>query len=53
MQTFTPRPTTWLTLVAVALLAPIAVAADKPHGRREAYIRDPDGYIWVPDVPVA
>ena len=30
----------------------LAVAADKPHGLREAYIRDPDGYIWVPDVPV-
>ena len=26
-------------------------ASDKPHGLREAYIIDPDGYIWVPDVP--
>lgn len=30
----------------------LAGAADKPHGLREAYIRDPDGYIWVPDMPV-
>jgi len=26
-------------------------ASDKPHGLREAFIIDPDGYIWVPDVP--
>jgi catechol 2,3-dioxygenase-like lactoylglutathione lyase family enzyme len=26
-------------------------AADKPHGLREAYILDGDGYVWVPDVP--
>ena len=26
-------------------------ASDKPHGLREAYLVDPDGYIWVPDVP--
>ena len=30
----------------------MAVAADKPHGLREAYILDLDGYIWVPDVPL-
>lgn len=29
----------------------LAPAADKPHGLREAYIADPDGYVWVPDVP--
>ncbi len=29
----------------------LAVAADKPHGLREAYVADPDGYVWVPDVP--
>ncbi len=23
-------------------------ATDKPHGLREAYILDPDGYCWVP-----
>jgi catechol 2,3-dioxygenase-like lactoylglutathione lyase family enzyme len=28
----------------------LAPAADKPHGLREAYILDPDGYLWVPDV---
>lgn len=28
-----------------------AGAADKPHGLREAYILDPDGYCWVPDSP--
>ncbi len=32
-----------------AVLAP---AADKPHGLREAYIADPDGYVWVPDRPL-
>ena len=26
----------------------LAPAADKPHGLREAYILDPDGYAWVP-----
>ena len=26
-------------------------ASDRPHGLREAYIIDPDGYTWVPDVP--
>lgn len=29
----------------------LAGAMDKPHGLREAYIIDPDGYCWVPDVP--
>ena len=24
---------------------------DKPHGLREAYLVDVDGYVWVPDVP--
>jgi catechol 2,3-dioxygenase-like lactoylglutathione lyase family enzyme len=27
-------------------------ATDKPHGLREAYILDADGYIWVPDTPI-
>jgi catechol 2,3-dioxygenase-like lactoylglutathione lyase family enzyme len=27
-------------------------ATDKPHGLRECYIADPDGYIWVPGVPI-
>ncbi len=26
--------------------------ADKPHGLRECYIIDPDGYCWVPSVPL-
>lgn len=30
----------------------LAGAADKPHGLREAYILDPDGYCWVPDRPI-
>lgn len=30
----------------------LAGAADKPHGLREAFILDPDGYCWVPDVPL-
>jgi catechol 2,3-dioxygenase-like lactoylglutathione lyase family enzyme len=29
----------------------LAEAADKPHGLRECYIVDPDGYVWVPGVP--
>ena len=28
-------------------------ASDKPHGLREAYVIDPDGYTWVPDIPTA
>lgn len=31
----------------------LAACEDKPHGFREVYIRDADGYIWVPGVPVA
>ena len=30
----------------------LAGAMDKPHGLREAYLIDPDGYLWVPDVPL-
>jgi len=26
--------------------------AEQPHGLRETYIVDPDGYVWVPDVPI-
>lgn len=29
----------------------LAEAADKPHGLRESYLIDPDGYLWVPDMP--
>ena len=25
---------------------------DKPHGLREAYLLDPDGYTWIPSRPV-
>ena len=31
----------------------LAGAADKPHGLREAYLVDADGYVWVPSVPKA
>ncbi|MDD9980345.1 MAG: VOC family protein [Gammaproteobacteria bacterium] len=31
----------------------IQPATDKPHGLREAYVADHDGYVWVPDVPTA
>jgi catechol 2,3-dioxygenase-like lactoylglutathione lyase family enzyme len=37
------------TRLGHAVLTP---PADKPHGTREAYIADPDGYIWVPDRPL-
>ena len=30
----------------------LAGAIDKPHGLREAYLVDPDGYLWVPDLPL-
>ena len=30
----------------------LAPPADKPHGLREAYLVDVDGYIWVPDTPI-
>ena len=29
----------------------LARATDKPHGLREVYLLDNDGYLWVPDVP--
>lgn len=28
----------------------LAGSLDKPHGLREAYLVDPDGYVWVPGV---
>jgi catechol 2,3-dioxygenase-like lactoylglutathione lyase family enzyme len=28
----------------------LAEVKDKPHGLRETYLVDADGYIWVPDV---
>ena len=31
----------------------LASAANKPHGLREVYLIDPDGYLWVPDVPLS
>ncbi len=30
----------------------LSPATNKGHGLREVHIRDKDGYIWVPDVPV-
>lgn len=30
----------------------LQAATDKPHGTREAYIFDPEGYLWVPDVTI-
>jgi catechol 2,3-dioxygenase-like lactoylglutathione lyase family enzyme len=30
----------------------LAEPTDAGHGLREAYLCDPDGYVWVPDVPV-
>ncbi len=31
----------------------LAGATDKPHGLRETYILDPDGYCWVASRPLA
>ncbi len=28
----------------------LAGSADKPHGLREAYLLDADGYLWVPSI---
>ncbi len=30
----------------------LAGSADKPHGLRDAYILDDDGYLWVPGVGI-
>lgn len=30
----------------------LAGSLDKPHGLREAYLVDPDGYVWVPGVGI-
>lgn len=30
----------------------LAGTMDKPHGLREVYLINPDGYVWVPDVAV-
>ena len=29
----------------------LARATDKPHGLREVFLIDSDGYLWVPDIP--
>ncbi len=29
-----------------------AETRDKPHGLRECYLADPDGYIWVPGIGI-
>ena len=31
--------------------AVLAGATDKPHGLREVFLIDPDGYVWVADIP--
>lgn len=31
----------------------LAGSMDKPHGLRETYLLDDDGYLWVPDIPLA
>ncbi len=28
----------------------LAASRDKPHGLRECYLADPDGYVWVPSL---
>lgn len=30
----------------------LAGSADKPHGQREVFILDDDGYLWVPGVAI-
>ncbi len=30
----------------------LAETRDKPHGLRECYLVDPDGYVWVPGVAI-
>jgi hypothetical protein len=30
----------------------LAGTVDKPHGLREVYLVDPDGYLWMPNIPV-
>ena len=30
----------------------LSAAADMPHGLREVFLVDPDGYVWVADVPL-
>ena len=30
----------------------LAASADKPHGLRECFLADPDGYIWVPGTAI-
>jgi catechol 2,3-dioxygenase-like lactoylglutathione lyase family enzyme len=32
--------------------AVFAATQDKPHGLRECYLADPDGYIWVPGIGI-
>ena len=29
----------------------LAASSDKPHGLRECFLVDPDGYVWVPGWP--
>ena len=32
--------------------AVFAETQDKPHGLRECYLADPDGYVWVPGIGI-
>ncbi len=32
--------------------AVFAATQDKPHGLRECYLADPDGYVWVPGIGI-
>ena len=31
----------------------LADSADKPHGLRECFLADPDGYVWVPGTGIS
>ena len=33
--------------------AVLAASADKPHGLRECFLVDPDGYVWVPGTAIS
>jgi catechol 2,3-dioxygenase-like lactoylglutathione lyase family enzyme len=44
-------PDTAVTRAAALGYTVLQQPADKPHGLREAYILDPDGYAWVPSRP--
>ncbi|WP_322867709.1 VOC family protein [Aquicoccus sp. G2-2] len=52
LRLYNTDPDTAAALAAALGYTILQHPTDKPHGLREAYILDPDGYAWVPSCPI-